>query len=62
MKFYFRFFLHNHGLKGKSILKPALLGLIICICGNSFYFTKYRRINKNQESQMYFQFMQLVPS
>jgi hypothetical protein len=35
------------GEAGMSILKPALLGLIICICGLSYFFKKYRKTDKN---------------
>jgi protein-S-isoprenylcysteine O-methyltransferase Ste14 len=35
------------GEAGMSILKPALLGLIICICGLGYYFKKHGRANKN---------------
>jgi CHASE2 domain-containing sensor protein len=32
------------GKAGISILKPALLGLIICICGLSYFFKKQGRL------------------
>jgi predicted branched-subunit amino acid permease len=35
------------GEAGMSILKPALLGLIVCICGLSYFFKKHRRTDKN---------------
>ena len=35
------------GEAGMSILKPALLGLIICIGGLSYYFKKHKQTDKN---------------
>ena len=35
------------GEAGMSILKPALLGLIICIGGLSYFFRKHNRTDKN---------------
>ena len=35
------------GEAGMSILKPALLGLVICVCGLGYYFKKHGRANKN---------------
>jgi hypothetical protein len=36
------------GEAGMSILKPALLGLIVCIIGIGFYFKKYKRTVKDR--------------
>ncbi len=35
------------GEAGMSILKPALLGLIVCICGLGYYFKKHKQRSKN---------------
>ncbi len=35
------------GEAGMSILKPALMGLIVCIGGLSYYFIKHKRTDKN---------------
>jgi len=35
------------GEAGISILKPTLLGLIICICGLSYFFKRHRNADKN---------------
>jgi hypothetical protein len=35
------------GEAGMSILKPALLGLVACIVGLSYYFKKHKRGDKN---------------
>lgn len=35
------------GKAGMSILKPALLGLIVCIVGIGFFFKKYKKTVKN---------------
>ena len=35
------------GKAGMSILKPALLGLIVCIAGIGFFFKKYKKTVKN---------------
>jgi len=35
------------GEAGMSILKPALLGLIVCIGGLSYFFKKHKKTNKN---------------
>ncbi len=38
------------GEAGVSILKPALLGLIVCIAGLGYYFKKHKRTDKNKKS------------
>lgn len=35
------------GEAGMSILKPALLGLIVCIVGVSYFYKKYKQSDKN---------------
>jgi xanthine/uracil permease len=35
------------GKAGMSILKPALLGLIVCIIGVSYFYKKYKQTDKN---------------
>ncbi|NLK98030.1 MAG: hypothetical protein GX272_08135 [Epulopiscium sp.] len=35
------------GEAGMSILKPALLGLIVCIIGVSYFYKKYKQTDKN---------------
>jgi hypothetical protein len=37
------------GEAGMSILKPALLGLIVCIGGLSYFFKKHKRAGKKQK-------------
>ena len=37
------------GEAGMSILKPALLGLVVCIGGLGYFFKKHKRAGKKQK-------------